>query len=403
MIAEMTTDISRRGATPPEAASLPPMGRGHVRPEGARAASLRRGVFALALGFALALPLAPPAQAQASLSFAATISRLSEPGGYFDTDNLISNEGSYQHVLGKLGALGVHGGAYLGVGPDQNFTYIAALRPELAIIVDIRRDNMLQQLMFRALFQLAHDRMEYLALLLGRPLPPTHRATESIDSIVAYLDRTPLHQATLDSALAAVRRGVLTYGVALSDSDLATIRRFHGTFARNGLDLHFESFGRRGFGNYPVLRQLILEKDLDGQRRGYLADEGAFQFVRSLELQGRIVPVVGDLAGSTALPAIAAYLRERKLPLSAYYVSNVEFYLAREGKLDAYVANLRRLPHAPGAVLIRSIFRFQLPQTIPGYGSTQALERIDDLLAAFDAGKINGYYDLVTVGALPAR
>src|SRR6266496_2682522 len=67
-------------------------------------------------------------------SFAALSARLSEPGGYFDSDNLISNETSYLHVMIKMRELGVAGGVYLGVGPDQNFTYIARLRPRLAII-----------------------------------------------------------------------------------------------------------------------------------------------------------------------------------------------------------------------------------------------------------------------------
>ncbi len=194
-----------------------------------------------------------------------------------------------------------------------------------------------------------------------------------------------------------------TYGVPLSDSDLATIRRFHSTFARAGLDLQFESFQRRPQSYYPTLRQLILEHDLDGRRRSYLADESAFQLVRSLELRGRVIPVVGDLAGTGALPAIAEYLRERHVPLTTYYTSNVEFYLARESKLDTFVANLRRLPHAQSAVIIRSVFRYPLPQTQPGYASTQQLERIDDLLAAWDAGRIHGYYELVSAGPLPLR
>ncbi len=371
---------------------------------GPRAVRARpRPLFAFAFALAFALPLAAQAPARPDTSFGTTVSRLSEPGGYFDTDNLISNEASYEHVIGKLEEQGVHGGAYLGVGPDQNFTYIAAVRPELAIVVDIRRDNLLQQLMFRALFQLAHDRLEYLALLLGRPLPPRHEAGEAVTRLVAYLDATPLRQATLDSALAAVQRTVRTYGVPLSDADLATIRRFHTAFAQAGLDLQFESFRRGPQSYYPNLRQLILEHDLNGRRRSYLADESAFQFVRSLELRGRVIPVVGDLAGTTALPAIAGYLRERRIPLTAYYTSNVEFYLARASKLDTFVANLRRLPHAPNAVLIRSVFRYPLPQSQPGYASTQQLERIDDLLAAWDAGRIHGYYELVSAGPLPLR
>ncbi|HEX6070025.1 MAG TPA: hypothetical protein VFZ18_09375, partial [Longimicrobiaceae bacterium] len=67
---------------------------------------------------------APVRRPAADTSFAAVVARLSEPGGYFDTDNLISNESSYLHVMEGLRRLGVRGGAYLGVGPDQNFSYI---------------------------------------------------------------------------------------------------------------------------------------------------------------------------------------------------------------------------------------------------------------------------------------
>src|ERR1700741_3433145 len=103
--------------------------------------------------------------------FAAAIDRLSEPGGYFDTDNLISNESSYLDVLPALRAHDVRGGAYLGVGPDQNFSYIARVRPTVAYIIDIRRDNLLLHLLFKAIFARAPDRVTYLALLTGRSPP----------------------------------------------------------------------------------------------------------------------------------------------------------------------------------------------------------------------------------------
>ena len=104
-------------------------------------------------------------------SFATLIERLSEPGRYFDTDNLISNERSYLHVMGKIREMGIAGGAYIGVGPDQNFSYIAQIRPSIAFIIDIRRDNLLQQLLFKSLFALAENRIEYLCLLFARPFP----------------------------------------------------------------------------------------------------------------------------------------------------------------------------------------------------------------------------------------
>jgi hypothetical protein len=106
-------------------------------------------------------------------SFAALSARLSEPGGYFDSDNLISNETSYLHVIGKLKELGVNGGVYLGVGPDQSFSYIAKIRPKLAIMIDIRRDNLLQHLLFKSMFARSRNRIEYLCMFFGKPMPKT--------------------------------------------------------------------------------------------------------------------------------------------------------------------------------------------------------------------------------------
>lgn len=112
------------------------------------------------------------AHAPQETAFGALVNRLSEPGGYFDSDNLVSNETSYLHVLGALRREGVRGGAYLGVGPEQNFSYLAEIEPAIAFIVDIRRDNLLLHLLLKAIFAAAHNRLDYLALLYGRPPPP---------------------------------------------------------------------------------------------------------------------------------------------------------------------------------------------------------------------------------------
>ena len=68
----------------------------------------------------------------------------------------------------------MQGGVYMGVGPEQNFTYIAAIRPAMAFIVDIRRQAVMQHLMFKAMFELAKDRADFISLLFaqaaaGRP------------------------------------------------------------------------------------------------------------------------------------------------------------------------------------------------------------------------------------------
>src|SRR5215207_1120444 len=125
-------------------------------------------------GTANAQASAESAQALPGLSdsaFAALAGRISETGGYFDSDNLISNESSYLHVLGAMRRIGVAGGAYVGVGPDQNFSYIAQVRPRIAFIIDIRRDNLLEHLLFKSIFAMSRNRLEYLSLLFGKTAP----------------------------------------------------------------------------------------------------------------------------------------------------------------------------------------------------------------------------------------
>ena len=136
---------------------------------------------------------AQPAAKEAALTaaeFAQIIERVSEANGYFDTDNLISNESSYLHVMGKLRKLNVTGGAYIGVGPDQNFSYIAQIRPTIVFVSDIRRDNLLQHLFFKSLFSLAHNRVEFLCLLFGKPMPG-EVSKLSIDEVVQLLEKAP--------------------------------------------------------------------------------------------------------------------------------------------------------------------------------------------------------------------
>src|SRR5437870_8520935 len=134
-----------------------------------------RAVHRLLLGVvAIGLVLSGTARVghvQAPASFASRVAQLSEPGGYFDTDNLISNERSYLHVVPALRDADLSGGAYIGVGPDQNFTYIAQVKPAIAFIIDLRRDNLLLHLLFKALFSMADTRIDYLSLLFGSPMP----------------------------------------------------------------------------------------------------------------------------------------------------------------------------------------------------------------------------------------
>src|SRR5215510_11008103 len=111
------------------------------------------------------------------------VTEFSEPGGAFPYENFVSNEVSYQDILPELTRIVKPGGAYLGVAPEQNFTYIAAIRPKVAFILDIRRQNMIELLMYKALFEMSADRVEFVSRLFSRPKPTGLTAKASAEEI----------------------------------------------------------------------------------------------------------------------------------------------------------------------------------------------------------------------------
>ena len=337
-------------------------------------------------------------------AFAATVARLSEPGGYFDSDNLISNETSYLHVVTRLQQLGVTGGAYVGVGPDQNYSYIAAIRPAVAYLLDIRRDNALQHLLFKALFARSRNRLEYLCYWLGRRVPAdVDRWTERpILQLLAYVDTAALDPKDAERVRGETLHMVEAFGVPLDARDRETIVRFHSEFMRQGLELRFSSLGRLNAGDYPTLRRLILERDLRGQMRSYLARDADWRFVRDLQQTGRVIPVVGDLAGPHALAAIGHDAQARGLRISALYTSNAEMYLWRNGSFPAFASTVTQLPAAPAGVIIRSYFDRSgggHPMAVPGHVSVQLLQRLKDFTRRQRRGAFPSYWDLVTLDA----
>lgn len=334
-------------------------------------------------------------QAIGDSAFGALVRDLSEPGGYFDTDNLISNESSYLHAVTELEARGVRGGAYIGVGPGQNFSYMAAIRPELSFIVDIRRDNLLHHLWFKALFERSATRLDYLCLMMARSCGGESDGL-AIDALLEAVAAAPPVD-TVEALIDGVVDHAAGTGVPLSEEDRAVIRSIHRRFAREGLELRFNTHGRAPRPSYPTLRRLLVERDLEGRQAGYLTDEAAYRWLVESQARNRVVPVVGDLAGDHAMAAVGREAARRGLVVSALYVSNVEFYLFGDGVFPRYMANLESLPVGPRSVLIRSYFnRFRpIPRTVPGYVSTQLVETIPALTAAWREGRVDSYRALI--------
>jgi hypothetical protein len=339
----------------------------------------------------------PIARSQSGTTFAASIANLSEPAGYFDTDNLISNERSYLQVIPDLRRLSVRGGAYIGVGPDQNFSYISEVRPAIAFIIDVRRDNLLLHLLFKALFALSETRLEYLAHLTGRPLPPAVDGWRGapIDRIVAYFDKTPINGQAIEARKRRIDSEIRRTGVSLSSDDHATIAAFHRRFMDDGLSLRFNTAGRPPQAYYPTYRDLLLETDSSGSQTNYLASEETYQFVKSMQARDRIVPVVGDISGPSALQAVGREIGARGERLSAFYVSNVEFYLFGQGAFPRFIINLRAIPRNRNAVLIRSVFGRYSTFGRPGDASQSQLHVLDDLLGGYEDGRYRAYGELV--------
>ncbi len=340
--------------------------------------------------------------ALSTTEFAQLVERVSEANGYFDTDNLISNESSYLHVMGKMRKMNVTGGAYIGVGPDQNFSYIAQVRPHIAFIVDIRRDNQLQHLFFKALFALANNRAEYLCLLFGKPLV-MDAGKWNVTQIVEYLDKTSADRKRFDATREKIAAKIKTYGLKLDDKDFATIARLHEEFFTAGLDLKFTSHNRSPRAYYPSYRDLLLEKDLTGKQCNYLVTEDDFQFVRSLENRNLLIPTVGNFAGDKAFREIGKILKERGEKVTAFYTSNVEYYLMGDTSFDRYADNVRQWPIDPRGVLIRSVFGggygIRSMPNVPGYYSAQLLQPLE----SFVKGKFESYRDLITQDAMDLK
>jgi hypothetical protein len=305
----------------------------------------------------LALALAAPRWSPAIYTSAAVPERLSdqafwrlssdssEPGGLFrsqDITNLTSNELWMQFVIQDLIARARPGGVYLGVGPEQNFTYIAAVRPALAVIFDIRRGNLDLQLMYKAIFELSSDRADFIAMLFSKPRPPGLTSASTAPQLFAAFAASASSESLYQANVKAIdERLVKTHGWPLDARDVA------------GLDAVYQTFYWNGFAvrPSPTYADLMTSTDAAGVARSFLASEDRFTVVKDLESRNLVIPVVGNFEGPKAIRAIAAYLKATGSTVSAFYLSNVEQYL---GSWEAFCRNVAALPLDGHSTFIRS-------------------------------------------------
>ncbi len=321
-------------------------------------------------------------------SIARIVETISEADVGKPADNFVTNEDSFARVASDLARLAPSDGVTIGVGPDQNFTYIAHSKPRLSFLVDFRRRNALLHLIHKSLFTIARNRAEYLSMLTGRnlgALPGEPSAEELVAAVegVAF-DRNQLER-TIDQVV-----DFLAPLKLVSDPEWPEIATIQSKLAGPGLGARFLALPM-----YPTLGRLIRSRDRQNQPAHFLAREDWFQVVRNSQIGDRVIPVVGDFAGHHALANLGEWLGRRGLAVSVIYVSDVEFFLLRSGRFASYIDNLAKLPWKPDALLIRTSTReIDHPERLSGDSSTTILRPVAKFLDDAKAGRIKSIDDL---------
>src|SRR5204863_9461947 len=138
-------------------------------------------------------------------AFWALSDELSEPNGYFQSDNLVSNEIQFQQVIPDLEKTARPNRVYMGVGPEQNFTYIAALKPAMVFIVDVRRGNLQLHLWYKALFEMSTDRADFVSRLFSKARPAKLTASSTALEIFTAYSEVPTSETIYNANLKAVQ------------------------------------------------------------------------------------------------------------------------------------------------------------------------------------------------------
>jgi hypothetical protein len=286
---------------------------------------------------------------------------MSEQDGTFRSDNLLSNELNFQYVIPELLRVARPGRVYMGVGPEQNFTYIAALKPSMAFIVDIRHGNLDVHLMYKALFEMSENRSEFVSKLFSRKQPSNLSTTASATDLFDAYRRQERDKDLFESTLKAVIDHLkIKHAFPLSAGDEEGIKWALSNYFEFGPDIYYNASevrlapeivgadpasGRRGGGGSSVTyADLMTADDGAGVERSYLANEENFKVLKDLQRKNLLVPVVGDFGGPKAIREVGKYLKSVGGMVSTFYLSNVEQYLANDGKTNTFLSNVATLP-----------------------------------------------------------
>ena len=275
------------------------------------------------------------------------ITDLSEvPPGNYPYAVFTGNEPGYQEMLPQLTRIIAPGGTYLGVGPEQNYTYMVALKSKMGLLIDIRRDQMLLHLMYKALFEMSTDRPDFVGKLFSRRRPAQLTADSTVQDIFRAYGSVRADGALVEDYSDQILNSLKTvHHLGLSANDDQRIRFIFQTFAREGV-MTFRSSQES-----PGYMQNMIQTDGAGKNWSYLASKENFSWIREMFAKNLIVPVVGDFTGPRAIRAVGKYLRDHGAIVNVFYVSNVEDYI--QPSWSAYTANIASLPIDSSSMFVR--------------------------------------------------
>jgi len=323
----------------------------------------------------------------------------SEEGGYFRFENFLSNELGFQFVIPELTKVTKPGGVYLGVGPEQNFTYIAALQPKIAFITDIRRQNMLELLMYKAFFELSPNRGDFVSRLFARKRPASLDDNSSAEELFTSFNAVKPDPLLFKKNMEDLK-GLLVkdHKFRLTDDDLSNIEYVYRVFMEAGPDIDYQVGGGFGGGGSPTYMDLMTMTDRDGTNRSYLGTEANYRRIREMQVKNLIIPLVGDFGGPKAIRAIGQYLKDHDATVTAFYLSNVEQYLFQDGAWRRFYTNVAAAPVDSSSQFIRTINGGNAGGLRSfGMRFETLLGSIADTIQAFQNGRVRYYQDVINM------
>src|SRR5262249_8546329 len=145
---------------------------------------------------------------------------------------------------------------------EQNFTYIAALKPKIAFILDIRRQNMIEHLMYKALFEISTDRADFLSRLLSRPRPPDLGKDSSAVVLFNAFSDVPTDQGMYQQTLSAIKQKLsMEHGFSLTPDDENSITKILTAFYIGGPNLTYSGPRPPTRTILPTYEELMTDSD----------------------------------------------------------------------------------------------------------------------------------------------